>query len=162
MIIFLWIVLIITSLILQTTLLIPSRFYGARIDLILLLTIFSGLYGGEIKGGLTGFVGGILEDSLSGSLLGTAAFAKTVVGSFSGFLGTKLYRKNILAQLIVSFLSILIHELIYLCLIFFYKMSSPPLLMAFKATVFTIAINTFLALPFFWVLRRILKISIKD
>ena len=161
MIIFLWILLIIVSLILQTTLLVPLRPYGARIDLVLLLTIFAGLYGGEIKGGATGFLGGILEDSLSGSLLGMGALSKTVVGSFSGFLKTKLYHKDILVQLTVSFLGILIHELIYLCLIFFYRVSSPLPSGVVKTTVLTVVVNALLAPPFFWGIRRIFKFKHK-
>ena len=163
MTIFLWILLIIVSLTLQTTLLVPLRFlYGARINLVLLLTIFAGLYGGEIKGAATGFLGGILGDSLSGSLLGMGALSKTVVGSFSGFLKTKLYHKDILVQLTVSFLGILIHELIYLGLIFFYRASSPLPPGVVKTIAFTVIINTLLAPPFFWGIRRILKIRIKN
>jgi len=155
MTIFLRILLIIVFLILQTTLLSPSRLYGVRIDLILLLTIFFGLYRGEIQGGLTGFMGGILEDSVSGSLMGTGTLSKTVVGSLSDFLGTKLYQKNILVQLVASFVLILIHEILYLSLIFFYKMASPLLSAAFKVTAITVLINTLLSPPFFWGMRRI-------
>ncbi len=162
MTIFLWILLIIVSLVLQTTILVPLRFlYGARIDLVLLLTIFAGLYGGEIKGATTGFLGGILGDSLSGSLLGTGALSKTVVGFFSGFLRTKFYHKDIFVQLIVSFFSILIHELIYLCLIFLYRGYSPLPPTVVKTLVFTIIINTLLAPPFFLGIRRILKFKPK-
>ena len=161
MITFLWILLLIASLILQTTILIPLRRGGVRIDLVILLTIFAGLYGGEIKGGATGFFGGILEDSLSGSLMGMGALSKTVVGSFCGFLGTKLCQKNVLAQLIVSFLSILIHELIYLCLIFFFRTPFPSLSAAVKMAALAVVINTLLAPPFFWVVSRIFKFKPK-
>jgi len=158
MVIFLWILLIIASLVLQTTLLSPERLGGTRIDLVLLLTIFAGLYGGAIKGGMTGFLGGLLGDSLSGGVLGIGTLSKTVAGSFSGFVGAKLYQKNILVQLIVSFLSILIHELIYLCLMFFYRVSLPLLSVVVRVTVLTIVVNTLLAPPFFWGIRRIFKI----
>jgi len=155
MTIFLRILLIIIFLVLQTTLLSPSKLYGVRIDLILLLTIFFGLYRGGAQGGLTGFMGGILEDSVSGSLMGTGTLSKTVVGSLSGFLGTKLYQKNILVQLVASFVLILIHEILYLSLIFFYKMASPLLSAAFKVTAINVLINTLLSPPFFWGMKRI-------
>ncbi len=159
MVIFLWILLIIASLVLQTTLLSPERLGGTRIDLVLLLTIFAGLYGGVIKGGMTGFLGGLLGDSLSGGVLGIGTLSKTLVGSFSGFVGSKLYQKNILVQLTVSFLSILIHELIYLWLMFFYRVSLPLLSVVVRVTVLTVVVNTLLAPPFFWGIRRILKIG---
>ena len=158
MTIFLWILLIIISLILQTTLLVPLGFlYGARINLVLLLTIFAGLYGGGIKGAATGFLGGIIGDSLSGSLLGMGALSKTIVGSFSGSLKTKFYHKDIFVQLTVSFLGILIHELIYLCLIFFYRGASPFPSAVVKTIAFTVVINTLLAPFFFGGIRKILK-----
>ncbi|MCK4436366.1 rod shape-determining protein MreD [bacterium] len=157
--ILLWALLLITALVLQTTLLSPQQLHGVRPDLILLLSVFAGLYRGETKGGLVGFLGGLLEDFFSGGLLGMGALSKTVAGTLAGFLGNKLYRESPLVQLTVALAAVIAHELLYLCLSSIYTV--PPFLLAkiIKLISLNIAINTALSLPIFWGLRKILRIS---
>ncbi len=155
--ILLWALLLITALVLQTTLLSPHQLHGVRPDLILLLAVFAGLYRGEIKGGLVGFLGGLLEDSFSGGLLGMGALSKTVAGTLAGLLGNKLYRESPLVQLTVALAAVIAHELLYLCLSSIYAV--PPFLPAkiIKLISLNIAINTALAAPIFWGLKKIFR-----
>ena len=166
--IFLWPLLVIAALVLQTTLLSPHQLHGVRPDLILLLSVFAGLYPvrdqrsyevyqGEIKGGLVGFLGGLLEDFFSGSLLGMGALSKTVAGTLAGVLGNKLYRESPLVQLTVALAAVMAHELLYLCLSSIYAAAPFLPAKAIKLISLNIAINTALALPIFSGLRKMLR-----
>ncbi|MCD5390284.1 rod shape-determining protein MreD [candidate division NPL-UPA2 bacterium] len=167
--IFLWALLLIIASVLQTTLLSPEQLHGVRPDLILLLAIFAGLYPvrdrrsygvyqGEIKGGLVGFLGGLLLDCFSAGLLGMGALCKTVAGALAGLLGNKLYRERTLVQLTVAFLAVIVHELLYLCMRSIYYAELPFLPpKVIKLIFLNIAINTVLALPIFLGLRKLFK-----
>ena len=58
-------------------------------DLVLVGVAFAALQGGAITGMMAGTAGGLLQDVLSGGIVGVGGLAKTVVGCLAGVVGTQ-------------------------------------------------------------------------
>jgi rod shape-determining protein MreD len=72
--------------ILQSTLLFRLALYRAVPDLALGIIVYSAYVNGPMTGQLSGFLGGILLDCLSGVPLGLNALIRTLVGAFTGLM----------------------------------------------------------------------------
>ena len=59
------------------------------IDLVLIVVVYVGIKSGPVTGLLAGTVAGLIQDALSGGILGIGGLAKTVVGFMAGVLGTQ-------------------------------------------------------------------------
>lgn len=57
---------------------------GPPVDLVLVVVVWVAIRTGPASGLVTGTVGGLLEDAVSGGLLGVGGLAKTVVGFLAG------------------------------------------------------------------------------
>lgn len=68
-------------------------------DLMLILVIIHSFHYGELNGEIFGFITGLLEDAMSGTLFGINAFILTAIG----FL-TSIYKKYIFVSDVISFL----------------------------------------------------------
>jgi len=108
-------ILVASAITIQTTVLHFWPFQMLFVDLGLIVVIWAGLARGPRSGMSVGFVTGLLEDSLSGSALGTNALVKTLVGAFCGALGTKVLPNSPVAHLLALFAcSLLDYVLLYL------------------------------------------------
>ena len=58
-------------------------------DLVLVGVVYAALQQGAIAGMVAGTVGGLLQDSLSGGILGTGGLTKTLTGFVAGGVGTQ-------------------------------------------------------------------------
>ena len=56
-------------------------------DLVVVGVIYAAFYWGPAAGMWTGTLGGLMQDALSGDVVGLGGFAKTVVGYGAGVLG---------------------------------------------------------------------------
>ena len=107
-------VLVVSALTVQTAILHFSPFEMVFVDLGLIVVIWTGLARGARAGMSVGFISGLLEDCLSGCVLGTNALAKTLIGVFSGLLGQRLLPNSPVAHLLALFTcSLLNHILLY-------------------------------------------------
>jgi len=62
---------------------------GARmVNLVVVAVVGVGLMFGPVAGLLAGTAGGLLQDALAGGIVGIGSLSKTLVGFFSGLLGT--------------------------------------------------------------------------
>jgi rod shape-determining protein MreD len=152
------VLLIVLGVALQTTIFAAPALYNVAPNLILLLTIFTGFHGGEVKGSIVGFTGGILLDHFSGHPVGLGAFSQTIAGTLSGILRGRLYRESVFAQLLVTFIASVVNLLAFLLLKLVFGILSPITLWGI---IFPIVINTILAPFLFPVLRRLLKEKVR-
>ncbi len=77
------------AVVLQATL--ARYMVGGRwvFDLVVVGVVFAALQQGAVAGMLAGTIGGLLQDSLSGGILGVAGLTKTITGYVTGGLGTR-------------------------------------------------------------------------
>lgn len=79
--------MVLTALLLEDTVLTRLPLPGAAPDLLLVLVVAYALIEGPLSGMTTGFVAGLLADSLADHSLGRLALAYAVVGYAAGFFG---------------------------------------------------------------------------
>ena len=89
-----------TALAIQTTLVQMIGGTGAPIDLVLMVVMVVAIANGPRAGLWTGTVGGLLQDALSGGVVGMGGLAKTLVGYLGGqfaaqFMVTRLWHKGL-------------------------------------------------------------------
>lgn len=88
---------------------------GVVFDLVLVGVVFAALQWGPVAGILSGTVGGLLQDLLSGDVIGVGGLAKTLVGCAAGIIGTQFVLVRSHARMIiVAFASVAHRGLILL------------------------------------------------
>lgn len=85
-------------------------------DLVLVGVAFAALQGGATAGMLAGTVGGLLQDVLSGGIVGVGGLAKTVVGCLTGVVGTQLVVTRPSARMIIVAGATIVHRLVIVAL----------------------------------------------
>lgn len=104
------------GLILQSTLFSKLTLWGAKPDLLLILTIYIAFLKGVKKGAFVGIVLGLLEDLFMAKYIGLNALAKGLVGFVIGFLEKRMYKDNF----IVSFVTVVLGTILYVLAFFFF------------------------------------------
>lgn len=105
-------VTLVVALLLQLTVAPEISIGTVKPDILLVATICWALCEGPGQGALFGFCGGILDDIFSTAVLGVSAFAKTIVGYFSGELRQRVISKSVIWPIIIVFFGSMLQELI--------------------------------------------------
>jgi rod shape-determining protein MreD len=111
----LWIVLAVAAaLTLQSTL---ARFAGAAagaVDLVVVVVVAASLLGGPVTGMLTGSGAGIVQDALSGGVVGIGGLAKATVGFLGGVVAQQFDVSAWLPRLVLLFVATLVHAVLFM------------------------------------------------
>jgi rod shape-determining protein MreD len=110
------VLVVIVSVLLQVTL---ARYtVGGRVvfDFVVAGVVFAALEWGPVAGILAGTMGGLLQDVLSGEIVGVGALAKTVVGFGAGVVGTQFVLARPHARTLVVAVATVVHRLIMISL----------------------------------------------
>ena len=97
------------ALVLQTTLAPMVAGAGAPVDLVLVVVVAVAVASGPIAGIWVGTVGGLLQDALSGGVIGVGGLAKTLVGYLVGQFVARFLIVRPWHHLLVFFLASLVH-----------------------------------------------------
>ena len=97
------------ALALQTTLVSAGAGVGAPVDLVLVVVVAVAVASGPIAGLWAGTVGGLLQDALSGGVIGVGGLAKTLVGYLVGLAGSRFVIARPWHQVLVFFFASLVH-----------------------------------------------------
>jgi rod shape-determining protein MreD len=103
---------IVVSVVLQVTL---ARYtVGGRwvFDFVLVGVVFAGLQWGPVAGLFGGTIGGLLQDVLSGQIVGVGGLAKTIVGFAAGVIGTQFVLTRPQARTIIVVGATFLHRLL--------------------------------------------------
>lgn len=96
---------------LQTTL---DRWVAVgSVDLVLIVVVYHALTSGRVTGMLTGTLAGLVQDALSGAVIGMGGLSKTVVGFFTGVIGTQFIVTHSMSRFVVFFLATVLNQLIF-------------------------------------------------
>jgi rod shape-determining protein MreD len=110
-------ILILVSLIVQGHSSFDSiRIGGVKPDLLFILVIYMGYSFGSFYGQISGFISGLLHDSVSNSPLGLLTFPKLALGFIAGMIGRSVIKNNVISILLLLFLASLIKGVITLFL----------------------------------------------
>jgi rod shape-determining protein MreD len=107
------ILLVLGSVILQTSLVANLSIFGNKPSLPLALTVSIALLKGSFYGELFGFFSGLLCDlSSGGPFLGIQSLSQALVGYLAGLLRRRFYSDNVTTQLMSGFTATLVDKLI--------------------------------------------------
>jgi rod shape-determining protein MreD len=108
-----WVVLATAAAIaIQTTV---DRWLAAgAVDLVLVVVVYNALASGRVTGLLAGSFAGLVQDVLSGGVLGMAGLSKTVVGYLAGIVGTQFIVTHSASRFVVFFLATVLNAVIFM------------------------------------------------
>lgn len=91
-----WLIVIVVTIILQSTLLPLIAVNGIYPDILLIVVVSYALFSGKEKGVGMGFFAGLLQDLAFGSVFGTNTLSKLAVGYFFGLAERKVFKEHVL------------------------------------------------------------------
>jgi len=96
----------------QTT--VNRWFPGGVVDLPLVAVVSCAVIWGRVTGMLAGSLAGVLQDAMSGGIIGMAGLSKTVVGFLAGIASTQFIVAHALSRFVVFFLSTVIDGALFM------------------------------------------------
>ena len=107
------IVALAVALLAQTTLVPVLAGGNGPVDLVLIVVVFAALTRGPSFGLWTGTFGGLLQDGLSGGIIGVSGLAKTLVGVLVGVAGSQFIIGTIWHRVAILLGASIVHAFIY-------------------------------------------------
>lgn len=108
-----WGLLAITGLILESTLFARGALYGSRPDLLLIYSVYSGVFRGKWAGTRTGFLLGLMEDLFQGRMVGINALTKAFAGFLAGMVEKEIVKENVLISVFTVWVFSLLNTFAY-------------------------------------------------
>ena len=102
------------ALLVQTTLVPLVAGGGAPVDLVLIVVVFAALNRGPVVGLWTGTLAGLLQDALSGGIIGVSGLTKTIIGVLAGVAGSRFILGTVWHRLAILVGASLVHAFCYL------------------------------------------------
>jgi rod shape-determining protein MreD len=96
----------------QTTL--NRWFPGGVVDLVLVVVVFTALTTGRVSGMWAGTVAGLMQDAMSGGVIGMAGLSKTVVGFLAGVISTQFIVTQGPSRFVVFLLSTVVDAVLFM------------------------------------------------
>lgn len=147
----LFVVLVQISVVTQTSV------FGAHADLVPLLVAAVGLYAGSQAGAGAGFATGLLLDLATGLNVGVSSLVLTTVGYGVGRYRESRDPANSLLPLPVAAAATAVHLLAYGAVNFMLDVGAQVSPLVLRDMLVTIVLNVLLALPVFFIVRRVLR-----
>lgn len=130
---------------------------GGTADLVPLLVGAVALYGGALAGAATGFATGLLLDLLLGQSLGLSSLVLTLVGYWVGSYRELRDSGHGLLPLVVGAAASVGYVVGIAIVSFMLETNSSVSVLALRSMFLTIFLNTLIAMPFFILVRRVLR-----
>ena len=140
------------ALALQSTLAGLSIGGTTAVNLVLVAVVYIALSYGALTGLLAGTVGGLIQDSLAGGIVGIGGFAKTLVGFLVGVLGAQFIVSQTLPRAVMFFGATLLHEACFQGL--YAAVEGRAFRMNGSAVLTQAAVNALIGIAAFWLVER--------
>lgn len=101
---------IVIILILQSTVAGKIEIFGVKPNLMLIFIVSVALIGGSVQGAAVGFALGLMQDIMSGKLIGFYSLLGMYLGLIMGTVNKRLYRENFFIIIFFTFVSTIIYE----------------------------------------------------
>lgn len=110
---FIYALILILTLVIQTTLLSTWSFLVVVPDLILVLVVLFSLINGPKFGVKFGFFGGLVLDLLFGEMIGLGALTKMIIGLVVGLGTLRFYKENYIIPLVSVVIATVVDQCLY-------------------------------------------------
>ncbi len=110
-----YILVLIVFLVLQV-ILPPSLLFFGKPDLLLILTVITGLLWGTKAGAGLGLAAGLMQDLFMGGIPGIYTLTKLINGVLAGLIEGNIFKERVLLPALLVFISTFIHEILVIIL----------------------------------------------
>ena len=110
-----YILVLIVFLVLQV-ILPPSFLFFGKPDLLLILTVITGLLWGTKAGAGLGLAAGLMQDLFMGGIPGIYTLTKLINGVLAGLVEGNIFKERVLLPALLVFISTFIHEILVIIL----------------------------------------------
>lgn len=86
--------------------------YNIKPNLFIILIVSIALLRGNVEGAAVGFFTGLVQDLISGRIIGLYALLGLYIGFIMGSVNKRLYRENILISIFFTFIATIFYELV--------------------------------------------------
>jgi rod shape-determining protein MreD len=155
------IALTILTVVIETAGVSGIRVLGGNADLIPLVVGAVALWSGCIVGAAVGFATGLLLDMLLGQQVGASSLVLTPIGYMVGRYGEQNEPSNSLLPIPVAAATTAAYLVGLAIVSFLLAFDAHLSIYAFRDMFLTILLNSLLALPVFWLIRRIMRPVLK-
>jgi len=149
--------LLLLGVILQISGVVQIRIFGGNADLIPLLVAAVGLFAGSVPGAVTGFIAGFLLDASLGLNMGASSLALTTVGYGVGRFREVRYPAHGLIAIPVAMAATALYAAGTAVVSLMLGVQSSLSILVLREAIVTVLLNALLALPFFALIRLLLR-----
>lgn len=146
---FLGLLLLSMVAILKSTLMPHLQVYGGSPDLVFLIVLSWALLAPHTEAFTWAFMGGVVQDLLSGAPVGTSALGLLVVAFIANQMQTQLYRSNLFIVLFLTLVGSVILHLVTMGVLFFSNYTVDWTYNLVYVTLPTVVLNLILIVPIF-------------
>ena len=125
--------IVVFALVLQTTLIPYLVGSWVPLDLVLVAIVYLAMTTSPVTALLSGAAGGVIQDTLSGGIIGVSGIAKTIVGFSVALVGTQIIVARSFPRFVIFFGATLLHASVFLGL---YSMLVAPIPNSSVSSVF--------------------------
>jgi rod shape-determining protein MreD len=150
------------AVIVQITAVSQISLLGVSADLTPLIVASVGLLAGSIPGALTGFAMGLLVDTALVQTLGVNSLLLTGIGYAAGRLHEVRDPTSTLMPIAVGAAATAISQIGFALIQFLLGVDAPVSFLLIREILFTIAVNTVLALPIYALVRRVIAPALPE
>lgn len=102
--------LVFLTVLIQSTLGNSIKIYGVKPNITIAVIVIVALLRNNIEGAIVGFFCGLMQDCVSGTVIGFYALMGLYLGLVIGSINKKLYRENVLIAVFFTFVSTVVYE----------------------------------------------------
>ncbi len=129
------------------------RIAGVKPDILFIVVIYLAYNFGSFYGEVTGFISGIIHDSVSNSPLGLLTFPKMALGFIAGMFGRSVLKSNIITIILLIFSASIIKGVFVLLLSYIFH--QPAISSSLNVILPEAFYNAFLAPSLFFIFDKI-------
>ena len=152
----------VVAVLVQTTAISQISLLGVSADTTPLIVASVGLLAGSIPGGIMGFGMGLFVDTALVQTLGVDSLLLTGIGYGAGRLRERRDPSNTLVPVAVGAVATALSQVGFSLIQFLLGVDAPVSLLLLREILFTIAVNTVLALPVYALVRRIVASALPE
>lgn len=145
--------LVLVAIVLQATVFPYLEFFGVKPDLVLAIVASIAILRGSREGALTGFIAGLILDSIRGELVGAFAVSYMAAGAVIGLVEERVFKDNLLLPSLATGVATLVSYTVFIMLANSFGLSIPYLGALWRQILPTAFYSALLAPPiyvFFW------------
>jgi rod shape-determining protein MreD len=151
-----------SAVLLQSTVLRWVALKGVKPDLALIVLVFVAVRRGSMAAQVSGFLAGLLEDSLSLSPLGFNALLRTVLGFFYGLTAGSIFVDPVLMPVLLILVATILKGLASCLLVVIFRIPAPGFQIFAGPLWIEVGYNALLAPFLFALLRRLRALAPRE